>query len=116
MIDSAIARLGRWNKPVTRAVSEAPTNATVAYRELPPKIAGMRLTIMSRITPPPTAVVTPSAIAGSQCRPKFRDLMVPVAAHAPIPMKSMMSMVRVAQRALKSMLYARMEDTIAPTQ
>jgi len=44
----------------------------------------------------------------------FRDLMVPVAAQHPIPTKSTTSSVRVAQRALKSMLYARIDEPIAP--
>ena len=41
------------------AISVAPTKAMVAYSELPPKMEGMRLTMTSRITPPPTAVTTP---------------------------------------------------------
>ena len=61
-------------------------------------------------------MVTPSAIAGSQCSPRVRDLMVPVAAQQPMPRKSTTTRARVAQFELRSSTYAKAAEVMAPTQ
>ena len=79
---------------ITTHVMIAVTSAPVAYRGPPPKIAGMRPTSTSRITPPPTALVIPSRIAGSGSSPYPMDFAVPVAAHSPIAAMSSAVTVR----------------------
>ena len=57
--------------------------AQVAYSVLPPKIAGILPTAMSRTAPPPTAVIVPNSTAGSQPNPTVRVFCAPAAAQQP---------------------------------
>jgi hypothetical protein len=74
-----------WVCPVMVPATASPlaSSAQVAYKVLPPKMVGRWPTARSRITPPPTAVTTPSSSDGSQLNPDSSAFCAPTAAQQP---------------------------------
>ena len=71
--------------PTPKRITPTPlaSTAAVVYRLPPVKIRGTRRRKISRVMPPPTAVIVPSSSAGIQPRPTASVLPAPVAAQQP---------------------------------
>lgn len=61
---------------------------------MPPKIAGIRRRMMSRVVPPPTAVMVPSRMAGSHPRSASNVFWTPVTDHRPMTAASTTTKIR----------------------